>query len=266
VTARITSQRLNRSIARVTQALTSTQVGIAPARVDFATLERVPPPVERYLRRVLRDGQPVIAVARFDQAGELRTDPGSSRWLRFKARQLAAPLAPGFVWDARVRLSLLHVRVHDAYVHGVGSGWVSFLSAIVLGGDSGRPELNSGALHRYLAEAVWYPTALLPSHALRWSPISNTKALATLEDRGISVSLEFWFNDSDEVAGIYSSGRWGRFAGQYRQVPWEGHFREYQRNAGMLVPSPGEVGWYVGGKWQGVWKGNLVKAVYELAQ
>ncbi|WP_425532220.1 DUF6920 family protein [Aromatoleum anaerobium] len=46
---------------------------------------------------------------------------------------------------------------------GVGSGQAQLLSAVTVASDRDKPELNSGSLHRYLAEAVWYPTALLPS-------------------------------------------------------------------------------------------------------
>lgn len=143
---------------------------------------------------------------------------------------------------------------------------MSLLSAIPVAADSGRPELNSGALHRYLAEAVWYPTALLPSAALRWSPIGATKALATLTESGVTVSLEFWFTEAGEVSGVYSAGRWGRFKGEYRQVPWEGHFEDYREKDGMLVPSEGEVGWYSTGEWQSVWKGKIAESSYEFDQ
>jgi hypothetical protein len=128
--------------------------------------------------------------------------------------------------------------------------------------DSGRPELNSGALHRYLAESVWYPTALLPGPALQWSPVSDTKALARLTDSGLTVSLEFWFNEPGEITGVYSPGRWGRFDGGYQQIPWEGHFRNYRERDGMLTPAEGEVGWCSMGQWQCVWKGRVVEADY----
>ena len=68
------------------------------------------------------------------------------------------------MWNARVEVApLLHVRVCDALVEGRGSGHVSLLSAFTVSSDSGTPEMNAGSLHRYLAEAVWYPVALLPS-------------------------------------------------------------------------------------------------------
>lgn len=34
--------------------------------------------------------------------------------------------------------------------------------------ERGRPELNERALHRFLAESAWYPTALLPRDELSW--------------------------------------------------------------------------------------------------
>jgi len=150
---------------------------------------------------------------------------------------------PGFVWDARVSLaSLLSLRVRDSYVEGEGSGRITLLGFIPAGADNGGDELNSGALHRFLAEAVWYPTVLLPGPSLTWTAIDSTRSLATLTDAGITVSLEFRFNQSGEVTGIYSPGRWGRFHGKYRQVPWEGHFEDYRQQNGLLVPSRGEVG------------------------
>lgn len=259
--------RQQRSTARLVEELLQPSLGEGSARVDFDTLEGLPAPVARYLRHVLRDGQPCIRVVRLSQVGVLRTDARSDRWLSFEANQTIAPWSPGFVWEARVAiLPFLHLRVRDAYLRGQGSGRVSLLSAVTVAAQSGRHEVDSGSLHRYLAEAVWCPTALLPSAALQWSPISDTKALATLTHAGTTVSLEFWFNDVGMVAGIYSPGRWGRFDGGYSQTPWEGHFRHYCEQDGMLVPSEGEVGWYLSGEWQCVWKGQIVAASYAFAR
>jgi hypothetical protein len=234
----------------------------APARVDFAALDGAPPPLARYLRRVLRDGDPVIRRAELAQRGVLRTGPASRRWLDFAAEQLVAPTLPGFVWDARVRLPLgLGLTVRDSYAAGVGAGSVSFRSLRV-GGDRDRPELAAGALHRFLAEAVWYPTALVPGPRLAWRPIAGDRALATLTDAGIGVSLEFRFDDDGNVCGIYTPARWGRFDRRYCEAGWEGRFREYAELGGLLVPRRGEVGWYVGERWSAVWRGEVTRARY----
>jgi hypothetical protein len=35
-------------------------------------------------------------------------------------------------------------------------------------------------------------------------------------------------------------------------------FHDYVRRNGILVPNPGEVGWYNDGEWRSVWRGGLV--------
>lgn len=232
--------------------------------VDFGTFSELPPPVARYFKHVLTEGQYLIRTATIQQSGMLRTSAMSEHWSPFTARQLVVPPAKGFVWKAKVDMPLAtHVRVLDTYCIGVGSGRVSFLSALAVASEAGAPELNSGALHRYLAEAVWYPTALLPQSGLEWTRIDERSAMATLTNSGITVSLEFRFNDLGEVTSIYSPGRFGRFHGGYKRVPWEGHFRDYQEQAGMRVPLYGEVGWIVDGSLQLVWKGGLDEVRYE---
>lgn len=232
------------------------------ASADSQELTDLPPPVARYLRLVLRSRKHIEEV-RIRQTGTLRTDPNVERWMPFHAEHIVVPAATGFVWNARVNVApFVHVRVRDALVEGKGSGQVSLLSAFTMSGAAGGVEMNSGSLHRYLAEAVWYPTALLPSAALKWTAIDAGRALATLTSHGVSVSLEFRFADTGEVAGIFTPSRWGTFEGGYRQVPWEGHFRDYRERSGFLVPSEGDVGWYIENELRAVWKGAVVS--YEL--
>ena len=220
-------------------------------------LENVPAPVSRYLRWALRTTTTIQQV-RIEQVGTLRTNVLSERWMPFEAEHTVRPPAAGFLWDARVAIApMLHVRVRDAFINGRGSGQVSLLSAFVVGRDADTPEMNSGSLHRYLAEAVWYPTALLPGPNLRWSEIDEDRALATLTIADVSVSLEFRFAEGGEVTGIYTPARWGTFAEGYRQLPWEGHFRDYRERHGIVVPTRGEVGWYLDDRWRAVWKGRI---------
>ena len=230
--------------------------------VDFGSFDELPPPVARYFRHVLTDGQPMIETAKLKQTGVLRTGTTSGKWRSFTASQLVVPAAPGFVWNAKVSMpAATHIRVLDSYSGGSGAGRVSLLSAVVVASESGGHELNSGSLHRYLAEGVWYPTALLPPSVV-WSPIDGGAARATLKDRGTIVALEFRFNDMGEVTSIYAPRRFGRFDGGYMQVPWEVHIRDYEVRSGVRVPTYGEVAWYEDGVCETVWKGNLVDVDY----
>ena len=228
---------------------------------DVDGIEDLPPPVSRYLRWCLDDLRP-LRLLRIAQRGTLRTDAQSERWMPFTAEQLVAPAAVGFLWDAHVTLNpLVHVRVRDAFMEGRGSGHASLLSAFTVSSDAGTPEMNSGSLHRFLAEAVWYPTALLPGPHLRWSPLDANRAVAELTVHGVSVSLEFRFADTGEVTGIYTPARWGTFPGGYAQRGWEGHFRNYRTLGGIRVPTEAEVGWYDDHAWQPVWQGTITEFI-----
>jgi hypothetical protein len=235
-----------------------------PTPVGIGELAPLPAPVARYLRHALRDGQAAVRVARNRQIGMLRTAPDSMRWLDFDAQQVIVPSAPGFLWNARVRIApLLHLRVQDAYCAGQGYGRVSLLSAMTVAESRPSIEMNAASLHRYLAEAVWSPSALLPSAGVVWSAIDEQRALATLADAGITVSLEFRFNAADEVVAVYTPARWRSVKDGFAQAPWEGRFYDYQKVAGMRVPVKAEAGWHVANQWQSVWKAQILDVAYE---
>jgi hypothetical protein len=137
----------------------------------------------------------------------------------------------------------------------MGSGRVQ-LGPLPLGSDAGTMQMHSGALHRYLAEAVWYPAAL-SSGRVQWSAIDERRALARLTDADVEVSLEFRFGAAGDVEAIHTPARWGKFEGGYRQREWEGHFFDYGLREGERLPARGEVGWYDEGRWQAVWRGRV---------
>jgi hypothetical protein len=222
----------------------------------------LPEPVSRYFARVLAEHQRPIRSVRMHQTGQLRADPHRQRWMSFSATEVVRPCPRSFSWDAEIRLlPLVQLRVRDAYADGVGTGQVRWMSMTVAA-DRDRPELNAAALHRYLAEAVWYPTALLPAAGVQWRALDAYSAVATLSDSGITVDLEFRFNAAAEVVSVYTTGRWCRTGKRYTLRPWEGRFGAYRRHRGLLVPSRGEVGWHVGGQLEIVWKGEIDSIEY----
>lgn len=253
-----------RKVAALVDTLEHAARATASAGYELQGRDTLPPPVRRYLDHVLGAQTRHLRLARYEQRGTLRTSTSSERWMDFTASQFIAPLRTQFIWDAQViAMPFLHLRVLDSLIEGRGAGQVSLLSAIPVANALGNSEMNSGALHRFLAEAVWYPTALLPSAHLRWEPIDETRALATLSNGDTCVSLEFRFNAQNEVTGIYTPGRWGSFDGGYQQLPWEGRFGEYMESHGLLVPASGEVGWHTGGQWHAVWRGVIVESTLE---
>lgn len=228
------------------------------ARVDFSHFEGLPEPVQRYFKNVLTDGQPMIRAIDIAQSGALRTSTGSNKWLTFEASQSVTPLDKNFTWIARITfLAGLFISVEDRLEDGIGSGKVKLLSIIPIASDKNHKPLNSGALHRYLAEAVWFPTALLPESGVTWTAIDDRRALASLTVKELTVELEFRFNDNNEVESVYTEGRYGQFDGGYQKRPWQGHFKDYHEIEGVKVPKYGEVGWWMDGSFELVWKGEV---------
>ena len=248
-----------RYIKRVLQA--SDTRGSPP--VDFASLSTLPEPVKNYFHYVFSDGQRVISLARFEQSGKLKINPKSKKWSHFESLYYVSERPPGFVWDARVEISpLLHIRIRDSLIEGVGAGKATLMSAITIGTDENHTALNTGALYRYLAEAVWHPTALLPQLGIRWEAVDEKCAVAHLSTSGISVSLEFRFNERSEIIGIYTKERFGKFGNTYIKYPWEGFFGNYREFDGIKIPTEGSVGWHLPSGWWLFWKGNILKAEF----
>ena len=73
--------------------------------------------------------------------------------------------------------------------------------------EVGGPEIDQSALVRYLSEACYYPTALLPSHRVRWSAIDGNHAKATLTHAQQKVSGVFEFNSVGQIVSMYSEDR-----------------------------------------------------------
>ena len=227
-------------------------------------LDGLPTPVARYLRHVLREGQRLIRSVELVQEGEFRIGTDENSWRPFTATHRAVINPPGFMWDARIFMApLLSVRVRDAYVGGGGSMHGEILAVYPLIDAKDKPELDSGALQRYLAEAVWFPTALLPSQGVTWEGIDDRTARATLTDSRTTVSLEFRFNDAGEIIGSFATGRFREVDGSYVATPWGGRYGGYEERQGMRIPLEGEVEWHLPDRTLPYWRGRIVEARYD---
>jgi uncharacterized protein DUF6920 len=212
-----------------------------PARYDERDVESLPPPVQRYFRAVLRDGQPMIEAARFSEEGQFRLSETQEKWGPFQATHAVTVQPPAFDWDARIAWAPgVKVYVRDAYAAGAGTLHAAAFGLFQVAGQHGTPELAEGELMRYLAEAVWYPTALLPASGVQWEAIDGSTARASLADGATRVALEFRFDAEGLIASVRSPGR---HKDARTVLPWQGRFRGYALRSGMRIPLEGEVEW-----------------------
>lgn len=244
---------------------TTQQTKVRPARYDEGELTTLPPVVRRYFSQVLNANQPIVRRLYLEQTGTFNRSFQVGQWEPFTARQRVSTNRPGFVWDASMTMSPgITVRVVDAYVAGVGSLQPSIFGLFDLQGSHGTEDIARGELIRFFAEGVWYPTALLPSQGVQWTPVNDQTAQAALTDGPLTVRLQFTFNVQGLVERISSAERSALVDGVMVPTPWEVRLFNYQSQSGMLVPQDAEVAWLPATGRVPYWRGKIEKFDYDM--
>ena len=251
------------------EAALAPQAARAPSRVDLRELHGLPPPVQRYLRRVLRDGAPRVAGATVEHEGRFNLAASGERWVRFTSRQRITVTPPGFVWSARMAmLPGLSVHVHDAYLAGEGrlhAALFGLAGLFDLAALRDREHTARGELMRWLAEAAWTPTSLLPRPGLRWEALDDERARVTLTDQGLEATLTFRFGADGLIDRVSADQRGRSVDGRIVPTPWEGRWSDWREQDGMTVPFVGEVAWLLPEGRQPYWRGTIVSLRYRFA-
>lgn len=228
-------------------------------------LAGLPAPVARYFEFALTPGQPLIAGARFEQHGAFRRTPADD-WHSFTALHAVATLPPSFVWDATIHLGrFMAAHVRDSYEAGEGATKAKLGGLVTIVDVHGTPEMATAALLRWLAEAPWYPTALLPRPGLAWTPVDASSARVTVTDGATTAWLDMRFAPSGEIVGS-SSRRHREVDGAMVLTPWLGEYGAYRRIKGMMIPTEAAVSWQLRRDEEFTyWRGQVDRAEYELA-
>lgn len=255
-------QRTDELVAR----LAAARQAPSPARFDPAELEGLPPVVQRYFRAVLPPGAPMVAAAQVRHEGRFNLAQEGERWVPFTSEQQVVTRRPGFVWNAAMPMAPgVTVRVHDAYVAGEGVLAPALLGLVPLADLRGGGDIALGELMRFLAEAAWYPTALLPSQGVRWEAVDEHRARATLVDGPLSLTLTFRFHDDGTIDRVRAEARGRTLGDRVVPTPWEGRWSDYRMQDGMRIPMTGEVAWLLPEGPQTYWRGTITSLRYEFA-
>jgi len=249
---------------RLRARLETARLPIVPDRYHSAEIAALPAPVQRFFQRALVDGQAMVTTVNVRHAGTFNVGTDLERWKPFTSTQRVITRRPGFDWDARIRVMPgVAVQVHDAYVAGEGRLQAAVLGVVPLVNVQGAGELAQGELMRFLAEAAWYPTALLPSQGVHWEAIDEHRARATLQDGAVAVTLEFVFTGDGMIEWVRAEARGRMVAGAVVMSPWQGRFWNYVMRDGMRVPLEAEVAWVLPVGTKPYWRGRITQMSYE---
>jgi len=203
-------------------------------------LRNLPAPVAAWLNRSGVVGRPRAATVRLHQRGEIRTKVGAP-WMPARAAQSFSIDPPGFVWkvDATM-MGVLPIAGRDRYVSGHGEMLIKAASMVnvVKAADEA---IDRGAMLRYLAETIWFPSAALGPN-VSWEPIDATHARATMRDAGRTAPAVFTFDEHGRAVRFDAERPLGG-GPDAKLTPWFGVSSEWRPFEGIEVPVRGEVGW-----------------------
>jgi hypothetical protein len=236
-------------------------------RLDAKEFEGLPPVVARYFKTALAEDAPLVSGVSISHTGTFNMSESAEKWLPFRSTQRVTTNPPAFVWDGRVQVfPWVNVHVHDAYVDREGLLHPAILGVFSLTELRGKGEIAQGEFMRYLAEAAWYPTALLPSQGVIWRGIDERTAEATLADGEVKSTLRFTFSSDGLIESVHAEARGRTVGSAIVPTPWEGRWSNYESRDGMRVPMAGEVAWITPEGRKPYWRGTIASLAYEFAK
>ncbi|MEN2283422.1 DUF6544 family protein [Algoriphagus sp. SE2] len=196
-------------------------------------LDKLPEPVQRYFNYVLKEGQPYINYARIKHVGQFK--PGIDKdWINVKGEQYASTQRPGFIWKGTTSLFV----AKDMYISDKGRLLVSILSLFNIVNASGE-HYDQGELLRWLGESVMYPTNLLPSERLKWTPIDSNSAKLNFGYKQHSLFFKITFNEIGEITEMETK----RYMDEKNLETWLIKTTDYKLFENVLIPTGFDVIW-----------------------
>lgn len=206
---------------------------ISTKRFHKNQIENLPEPVQRYFNHTLKEGQPYLSYARIKHIGQFK--PGIDKdWIDIKGEQYATTEKPGFIWKGTTNLFV----AKDMYISDKGRLLVSILSLFTIVNASGE-QYDQGELLRWLGESVMYPTNLLPSERLTWTPIDSSSARLNFDYQGHSLFFNVSFNEIGEITTLETK----RYMDEKNLETWLIKTTNYQRFENVLIPTEFDVIW-----------------------
>ena len=165
------------------------------ATVTDQSLEPLPAPVARSLRRSGVIGRPIPSTVDLRQVGEILL---RDRWFPFTAAESYRVDTPAFEWRGTVGMfGLPLAKARDTLADGRGRMHVRLLGLKTVVDESG-PEMDQGSLMRWLNETMWFPH-VWATPLISWTSIDGNSAGGSVTAGATTAEAEFVFDDDGRL-------------------------------------------------------------------
>ena len=204
----------------------------------------LPASAQRYLLHAIAPGTPLAQAVRLETLFTMRLRPGSPRPVDLPGYEILAP-PRGFVWRARGRMGPIPFRVADHYAEGEGAVRVEAFGGVPVVRASGA-DVSRSARGRLAIEAIWLPTALLPTEGVSWQglPDGRCRVVLTIDGETLALSLAV---DGDGGLREVTMERHGDVGvDSWRPIPYGVEVESEAAFGGYTIPTRLRGGWWYG--------------------
>lgn len=212
--------------------------------------------MQRYFKHILKKGQPYISYIRLTHDGQFKAGLDKD-FGDIVGEQYFTTEKPGFIWKGTTNMFV----ARDMYLADNGRLIATILSIINVV-DAHGTQYNQGELLRWLSESVWFPTNLLPSERLKWSPIDANSAKLAFNYKDLSLFYIVTFNDKNEISQMETK----RYMDEKNLETWIIKPDNYAEKNGIIIPTKAEVFWRLKNGDFSYAKFNVTKIEYDKPQ
>lgn len=211
------------------------------SKISKENIKQLPEIVKKWIQNSGTMGKEEIVSVWLKQKGELKTKP-KSNWMDFTAEQYFNIVSPAFIWTTQVDfMPMVNMVGRDKLINGQGEMLIKLANVIPVVNEGNNKKINSGAMVRFLAEMVWFPSAALNDY-INWEPIDTNMAKATFTCNGKSVSGIYEFSKEGQfksfVAYRYYGGK-----NNSKLEKWKIIALDHKEIGGLYIPNKCKVVW-----------------------
>jgi hypothetical protein len=233
--------RFNKMVFQETQELIQ---DIEPDGISVVTKEdigQLPEMIQKWMQSSGVIGTEPLVSVHLRQKGKMKIKP-EGKWMPFMAEQYFDVSNPAFIWTTEVDfLPLIKMVGRDKFIDGNGEMLIKLADLIPVVNERNHEKIDSGAMVRYLAEMVWFPSAALNDY-VHWEAMGANSAKGTFILNGKSVSGIFEFSENGEMQS-FEAERYYEGGKDATLETWLIKVEEYKNFNGFKIPNKCSVTW-----------------------
>ncbi|WP_395077912.1 DUF6920 family protein [Flavobacterium sp.] len=247
---------LERNFNKQLSTFFTNSTNISDKKYSINQLENLPEPVQKYFNYVIKDGQPYISSVRLTHNGFFKTDLKKD-FIKITGEQYFSAQKPQFIWKGITSM----FTARDYFIEDKG-GLIATLLNVYNVVDAKGVNFDEGELQRWLAESVWFPTNLLPSDYVNWTPIDESSAKLSFRYKTTAFDFIVRFNKIGEIIEIEGN----RFMTAEKKEKWVCKMANYQERNGVKIPISDQAIWRLKDGDQVYAKFEVLKIEYNIAE